>query len=83
MKKAILITLILSLLLLVVIGCPSAPAVPYTYIPPENIGDGLEVGTLDEVNIDLALIEKAFSDISRGKYKEVHSMLISKDGKLY
>jgi CubicO group peptidase (beta-lactamase class C family) len=84
MKKAILIASILFVLLLLVlvIGCPSAPAVQYTYQPPENIGDGLEVGTLDEVNIDSALIERAVSDISRGKYKEVHSMLIFRDGRL-
>jgi CubicO group peptidase (beta-lactamase class C family) len=82
MKKAILLISILLLLLLVSIGCPSGPAVQYTYQPPEHINDGLAVGTLDEVNFDLALIERAFNDISRGKYKEVHSMLIFKDGKL-
>ena len=54
----------------------------YTYQPPENINDGFDVGSLDEVNIDPALIEKAVNDINRGKYKEVHSMLIFRDGKL-
>jgi CubicO group peptidase (beta-lactamase class C family) len=60
----------------------SEPPIPYDYQPPEGINDGLDVGTLDEVNIDFALIEKAMSDIKRGKYGEVHSMLIFKDGKL-
>jgi CubicO group peptidase (beta-lactamase class C family) len=60
----------------------SKPSIPYTYRPPENINNGLDVGTLDEVNIDLELIEQAVNDINRGKYREVHSVLIFKDGKL-
>jgi len=79
MKKAILL---ISILLLLLVGCQSEPAVPYVYQPPENINDGLDVGSLDEVNIDAELIEKAVNDINRGKYKEVHSMLIFKDNKL-
>ena len=60
----------------------SGPSIPYTYQPPENINDGLNVGTLDEVSIDSELIEKAVNGINRGKYREVHSMLIFKDDKL-
>jgi CubicO group peptidase (beta-lactamase class C family) len=60
----------------------SEPSIPYTYQPPENINDGLDVGTLGEVSVDSELIEKAVSNINRGKYGEVHSMLIFKDGKL-
>jgi len=82
MKKAILLISVLSLLLVLFVGCESEPAIQYTYIPPENIDDGFDVGSLNEVNIDLALIEKAVNDINRGKYKEVHSMLIFKDNKL-
>jgi hypothetical protein len=81
MKKAIFLISILSLLLLSV-GCQSEPVIPYTYQQPENINDGFKVGSLDEVNIGSALIAKAVNDINRGKYKEVHSMLIFKDGKL-
>lgn len=80
MKKTILIVLILALLLIV--SCQSEPAVQYIYQPPENINDGFDVGTLDEVNIDSALIEKAMNDINRGKFKEVHSLLIFKDNRL-
>jgi len=79
MKRIILLISILALLLA---GCQSEPAVQYIYQPPGNINDGFDVGSLDEVNIDLALIEKAVNDINRGKYKEVHSMLIFKDDKL-
>jgi len=60
----------------------SEPSIPYTYEPPENINDGLEVGTLEEVNIDSELIEEAVNGINRGKYREVHSILVFKDGKL-
>ena len=79
MKKAILLILIVSLLL---VSCQSEPLVQYTYQPPENINDGLDVGSLEEVNIDSELIVKAVNDINRGKYKEVHSILIFKDDKL-
>jgi CubicO group peptidase (beta-lactamase class C family) len=79
MKKAALVFLIL---LLTIIACRFEPSIKYNYQAPENIGDGLITGTLDEVNIDTEMIEKAINDINRGKYKDVHSMLIFKDGKL-
>ncbi len=60
----------------------SKPSIQYTYQPPDNINDGIDVGTLGEVGIDSELIERAVNDINRGKYKEVHSILIFKDGKL-
>jgi len=79
MKKTIVLVSVLSLLLS---GCKSDATSQYTYQPPEDIGDGFDVGTLDEVNIDAELIEKAVDKIHQGKYKEVHSMLIFKDNKL-
>ena len=45
----------------------SKPSIPYIYQPPENINDGLDVGTLDEVSIDSELIAKAVSEINRGQ----------------
>jgi CubicO group peptidase (beta-lactamase class C family) len=79
MKKAILLISILSVLF---VSCQLEPPIIYTYRPPENIDDGLNIGTLDEVNVDSVLIEKAVDRIYGGRYKEVHSMLIFKDGKL-
>lgn len=79
MKKGILI---ISIVALSIINCNSDTSSQYTYQPPENINDGLNVGTLDEVNIDSALIGKAANKIRQGKYEEVHSMLIYKDNKL-
>jgi len=79
MKKTILLISILSLLF---VSCQLEPPSQYTYRPPENIDDGFDVSTLEEVNINSVLIEKAVNEIHRGKYKEVHSMLIFKDDKL-
>ncbi|MHC4535977.1 MAG: serine hydrolase domain-containing protein [Planctomycetota bacterium] len=79
MKKTILL---ISLFSLLHVSCTHDPLSQYTYRPPENISDGFDVGTLDEVNIDSVLIEEAVDSIYRGKYKEVHSMLIVKDDKL-
>ena len=79
MKKTILLIFILLLLFT---SCQLEPSDQYTYGPPEKINDGIEVGSLEEVNIDSALIVKAVNNISQGRYKEVHSMLIFKDDKL-
>jgi len=77
MKKIILL---ISLIFLFLIGCSPEPT--YEYELPVNIDDGLEVGTLDKVNIDEIIIEKAVNKIRRGKYNEVHSILIFKDNQL-
>jgi CubicO group peptidase (beta-lactamase class C family) len=79
MKKAILI---ISIFTLLIASCGSDRESQYTYRLPENIDDELNVGTLDEVNIDSNLIETAVDKIGDGKYKEVHSILIVKDNKL-
>ena len=76
-----MISIILALSLIFV-GCNCDPAHQYTYHPPEYINDGFEVGSLDEVNIDSALLKKAVDRINCGKYDEVHSMIIFKDNKL-
>ena len=70
------------IILLFIVGCLSQSSIQYIYNPPENIKDGLDVGSLDEVNIDSSLIIKAVNKIHGGRYKEVHSMLIFKDNKL-
>lgn len=54
----------------------------HPYQPPELTNDGIEVGTLDQVSIDTEMIAKATGRIHQEKYKEVHSMLIYKDGML-
>ncbi len=76
MKKTILLISILSIF---IASCGSPPSSQYNYRPPENVDDGIEVGSLEEVNIDSALIENAVDKILSGKFGEVHSMLIYKN----
>jgi CubicO group peptidase (beta-lactamase class C family) len=78
----IILILLISVLSLLFISCKQDPSTLRAYQLPEKINDGLEVGSLEEANIDQALIEKAINDINRGKYGEVHSMLIFRDSKL-
>ena len=79
MKISIVIILIISLFF---ICCKHDSSDEYKYRPPENTNDGFDVGSLREVNIDSAIIIKAVASIYEGKYKEIHSMLIYRNGKL-
>lgn len=54
----------------------------YKYQNPDSMGDGLEVASLEEVQISRRPIEAAVNRIQSGQYSEVHSMLIYKNGKL-
>jgi CubicO group peptidase (beta-lactamase class C family) len=79
MKKMILLLLLISLLL---VNCEQNASRKYTYLPPEKINDGLEVGSLPEVNIDSMFIENAVDSINYGRYQRIHSLLIFKDNRL-
>ena len=79
MNKAILL---LSILALLNVSCRFDSSVQYTCQGPENINDGFNVGTLEEVNMKAALIERSVNKIYAGRFKEVHSMLIFKDNRL-
>ncbi|MEA3462155.1 MAG: serine hydrolase [Bacteroidota bacterium] len=73
----------IAILLLLVSGCDMYnTSAQYTYRSPEKINDGMEVGTLEETDMDVRAIEEAVNGILGGRYSEVHSMLIYKDGKL-
>ena len=74
-KRLPMSTIILCIVVLVFLltGCGSEPVNPYSYRPPEDIDDGLDIGTLEEVNIDSTLLEKAVDAINTGQYNEVHS----------
>jgi len=67
---------------LIFASCECQPDTLYVYHQPQYINDGFEVGSLDELNIDSVLINKAIDNINCGEYGEVHSMLIFKDNKL-
>lgn len=74
--------IIISLISLLNMGCSKDFSEIYPYKPPQNIGDGLTVGTLTEAQVDTQMILKASGRIHNDKYGEVHSMLIYKDNKL-
>ena len=72
----------ISILFLAFTGCEYSTVAQYKYSPPELTSDGLMVGTLDEVNIDSRYIRDAIVDIIGGKFREVHSLIIHRRGKL-
>ncbi len=49
---------------------------------PQDIGDGLAVGSFNEVNINDAELSKMVEDVQNEVYSGVHSILIYKDDKL-
>jgi len=79
MKNIIISITILSLIF---VSCQIDTSGQYTYQPPEEINDGLDIGTLGEVNINVRPLEDVVNLIQNGKFKEVHSILIYKDSKL-
>ena len=79
MKKAIFF---ISIATLLITSCGAGVSSEYNHQAPEVINDGLDVGTLDEANMDSALLGKAVDRIRAGDYGEIHSMLIFHDGKL-
>ena len=58
MKKTILLIFILLLLFT---SCQLEPSDQYTYGPPEKINDGIDVGSLGEVNIDSTVIKSRYN----------------------
>ena len=77
-----IIILFAALLALLATGCDSDSTANYIYRPPPQIDDGFDVGTLDEVEMNSALIAEAVDGIKNGRFGEVHSMLIFKDNRL-
>jgi len=75
-----IITLILVLLLNT--RCEKDYLSEYPYDPPPAMNDGLDVGYPEDVNMDAYPLQKAVGRIEKGRYGEVHSMLIYKDGML-
>ena len=54
----------------------------YVYHIPEQTGDGWECAGLEDVGIDKEHIIDCMNQIKAGKYKDTHSLLIVKNGKL-
>jgi CubicO group peptidase (beta-lactamase class C family) len=57
-------------------------AVDYVYQPPDGGADGWESAHLAEVGIDVQLVSELVKRILRGRYYNIHDILIVKDGKL-
>jgi len=65
-----------------ILSCAIEPHSHYSYRAPQDIHDGLQVGSLEDMGIRTSLIESAVNSILDGKFKGVHSILIYKEGKL-
>ncbi|MGA2802418.1 MAG: serine hydrolase [Verrucomicrobiota bacterium] len=54
----------------------------YQYTVPEKTNDGWETASLNSVNLDADLIKELFDRIGDNSYKNIHSVLLAKNGKL-
>jgi CubicO group peptidase (beta-lactamase class C family) len=54
----------------------------YRYAVPKNLNDGLAAGSLASAGLDAAAVTEMVNRIADSTYKNVHSVLIIKDGKL-
>ena len=52
------------------------------YTVPPQIDDGWNTGDLSSVGLDTGLIEKLIAQVRNGTYKNIHSVLIVRDGRL-
>jgi CubicO group peptidase (beta-lactamase class C family) len=54
----------------------------YEYLTPEKLKDNLPIGSLSKTGLDAAAIKEMVEKIADETYKNIHSVLIVKDGKL-
>ena len=74
--KASLILLISSLL---IISCENDFSAQIPYNPPLQTDDGIDVGTMDQVEMDTQYMSNCLWQIYNNKYDQVHSILVYKD----
>ncbi len=55
-------------------GCRSDPLHSYTYHQPEQVQDGLDIGSLVDVSMDIDSLESAMVDINSGGHGDIHSL---------
>ena len=75
-------TISIVVILLLTNACEKKFSNIYSYEPPEFADDGIQVGTLEEVELDSQMLTKVMGRIYTNKYDQVHSFLIYKDGLL-
>jgi CubicO group peptidase (beta-lactamase class C family) len=54
----------------------------YQYTVPEKTNDGWETASLNSVNLDAGLIKELIERLSDNSYKNIHSVLLVKNGEL-
>src|SRR5207247_748514 len=74
-------------ILLVLSGCeknrvPAGTGATYQYTVPEETTDGWETAHVSSESIDADLVKALFERISNKTYKNIHSVLLVKNGKL-
>ena len=79
MRKISLVTLSISILLFVLLGSCSPK---YAYEIQEQTDDGWLTASLQDVGLNKGKLGELIKDIKQGKYENIHSILIVKDGKL-
>jgi hypothetical protein len=58
------------------------PQLEYTYQVPEKVADGWEISSLKKEGVNSEIIIKLIGDILNEKFKNIHSVLLVKNGKL-
>jgi hypothetical protein len=71
-KRTILVNFVLSCLLA---GCGTDPSSQYAYQAPEETDDGLDAGSLDEVNMDSTMLSGAVDTTHAGKADSTATIL--------
>ena len=55
---------------------------PYQYEVPDKLNDGWEIASVSSVSLDTNLIKELFERVGDNSYKNIHSVLLVKNGKL-
>lgn len=85
MERAVDLVLAVLLTLVLLVVPPAAlsqQAADYKYAPPAKLNDGIKTGTLRSAKIDETKIVAGTNDILKGKFPNMHSLLIFRHGKL-
>ena len=78
MRKLSFLLFVLIISAVLVLSCSPK----YTYNVPEQTNDGWQTASLDDVNLDDRELIELINGINQGKYENIHSILIIRDGKL-
>ena len=76
------IKLVVILALVALSGCANQAADHPSLDVPDWMDDGISTGEVSDVGLNSAPLSQAVADIDAGKFGEIHSMLVYKDGLL-